>query len=34
MPRRFEPLDHFVLGHLAILGPLPALGTLYVAKHF
>src|SRR5215471_19268949 len=38
MPRalrgRFEPVDHFARGHLAILAPLPALGTLYAAKWF
>ena len=38
MPRalrgRFEPVEHFVRGHLAILAPLPALGTLYAAKWF
>src|SRR5262249_47597207 len=38
MPRalrgRFEPLDHFVLGHLSILGPLSALGSPHAAKRF
>src|SRR5215467_6352264 len=38
MPRahrgRFEPLDHFVLGHLAILEPVSALGSLHTAKRF
>src|SRR5215471_4448968 len=38
MPRalwgRFEALDHFVLGHLAILGPLSALGSPHAAKRF
>src|SRR2546422_11397316 len=38
MPRalrgRFEPLDHFVLGHLSILGPLFALGSPHAAKRF
>src|ERR1700745_602951 len=38
MPRplrgRFEPVDHFVLGHLSILGPLPALGSPHAAKRF
>jgi hypothetical protein len=38
MPRalrgRFEPLDHFVLDHLSILGPLSALGSPHAAKRF
>src|SRR6516165_12546894 len=38
MPRalrgRFEPLDHFVLGHLSILGPLSPLGSPHAAKRF
>jgi hypothetical protein len=38
MPRalrgRFEPVDHLVLGHLSILGPLPALGSPHAAKRF
>src|SRR5262249_47266264 len=38
MPRalrgRFEIVDHFVLGHLSILGPLPALGSPHAAKRF
>src|SRR5262249_25538343 len=38
MPRalrgRFEPLDHFVLGHLSILGPPSALGSPHAAKRF
>src|SRR6516164_274638 len=38
MPRalrgRFEPVDHFVLGHLSILGPLSALGSPHAAKRF
>src|ERR1700746_1251620 len=38
MPRslrgRFEPLDHFVLGHLSILGPLSTLGSPHAAKRF
>src|SRR5438132_11463564 len=38
MPRalrgRFEALDHFVLGHLSILGPLSTLGSPHAAKRF
>src|SRR6516164_6586934 len=38
MPRahwgRFEPLDHFVLGHLSILAPLSALGSPHAVKRF
>src|SRR5260370_40965930 len=39
MPRalrgRFEPLDHFVLGHhLSVLGPLSARGSPHAAKRF
>src|SRR6266540_4608036 len=38
MPRalrgRVEPLDHFVLGHLSILGRLSALGSPHAAKRF
>src|SRR6516165_8519408 len=38
MPRalrgRFEPRDHFVLGHLSILAPLSALGSPHAVKRF
>src|SRR6516165_2812342 len=38
MPRalrgRFEPSDHFVLGHLSTLGLLSALGSPHTAKRF
>src|SRR5262245_63390630 len=38
MPRalrgRIEPPDHFVLGHVSILGPLSALGSPHAARRF